>query len=100
MPPLRILLACDSAPLLDLVSLPFQQTEGIQIFETSDGMDAVQKAKEIKPDLVLLDLGLPNLDGIEALKRIHEISPQTKLLCLSHESNSEMIRETFRVGAQ
>src|SRR5262245_53200213 len=99
MPPLMILSAGDYAPLLHLVSSSLQTTE-FQVFEVADGMEAVRKAQELQPDLVLLDIGLQKLDGIEAAKRIRELAPQSRLLFVSQESNSDMVGETFRVGAQ
>jgi CheY-like chemotaxis protein len=53
----------------------------------SDGAEAVQKAEELQPDLILLDVGLPTLNGIEAARRIQEVSPNTKILFVS-ESRS------------
>ena len=99
MPPLMILSAGDYEPLLRVVSSSLQGIE-FQVFEVADGMEAVRKAQEIQPDLVLLDIGLPKLGGIEAAKRIRELAPQSRLLFVSQESNSEMVGETFRVGAQ
>ena len=53
------------------------------IGEVSDGLVAVQKAEELQPDLVTLDMGLPTLNGIETARQIREVSPQSKILFVS-----------------
>jgi CheY-like chemotaxis protein len=50
------------------------------ICEVSDGLEAIQKAEELQPDLILLDIGLPTLNGIEAARRIRRVSPTSKIL--------------------
>ena len=100
MPPLKILSAGEYAPLFRVLPMALQQTEEFQIFETSDGGEAVQRAKELQPDLILLDVGLPMLNGIEFAKRIRDLAPRAKLLFVSNESSSDMVQETFRVGVQ
>lgn len=56
----------------------------------SDGLEAVQKAEELQPDLILLDIGLPTLNGIEVARQIRQLSPQTKILFVTQESSAEM----------
>jgi len=70
------------------------------ICEASDGFEAVQKTKELQPDLVLLDIGLPNLNGIEAARQIHAIAPYLKILFLSAILDSDVIQEGLCAGAQ
>ena len=54
---------------------------GLQIVsEASDGLEGVQKAVELQPALIVLDIGLPELNGIEAARRIRKLSPQSKIL--------------------
>jgi DNA-binding NarL/FixJ family response regulator len=68
------------------------------VCEISDGLDAVQKAQELKPDLILLDIGLPKLNGIEAARRIHKLVPESKILFLSTESDVDVVREALNLG--
>lgn len=69
------------------------------ISEASDGLEAVQKALELRPDLIVLDIGLPNLNGIEAARRIRKLSPNSKVLFLSQESSAEVVQEALCLGA-
>lgn len=68
------------------------------ICEASDGLQAVQKANELKPDLIFLDIGLPELNGIEAARRIRELSPESKMLFLSQESSADVVQEALTTG--
>jgi DNA-binding response OmpR family regulator len=69
------------------------------ICEVADGSDAVQKAEELQPDLVVLDIGLATLNGIEAARRIRKVAPASKILFLSQESCTEVVQEAFKLGA-
>ncbi len=60
---------------------------------------AVQKAEELQPDLIVLDIGLPGLNGIEAARRIHVFSAESKILFLSLESSVDVVQEALRSGA-
>ena len=68
------------------------------IAEVSDGLEAVQKAEELQPDLILLDIGLPTLNGIEAARRIRKLSPESKIVFLSQESSADVVQEALRSG--
>lgn len=67
--------------------------------EVWDGLEAVNKAEELQPDLILLDVGLPCMDGIEAALRIRMLCPDSKILFVSQESSADVVREAFRLGA-
>jgi DNA-binding NarL/FixJ family response regulator len=69
------------------------------ICETSDGLEAVQKAEELKPDLVLLDIGLPKLNGIEVACRIRQRSPNSKIIFLSQNSDFGAVWAALDTGA-
>lgn len=67
--------------------------------EASDGIEAVHKAKELQPDLILLDIGLPQINGLEAARRIRNFSPNSKILIVSQERSVDIVQEALRVGA-
>lgn len=70
------------------------------ICEVSDGLDAVRKAEELKPDLVVLDIGLPTLNGIEVAQRTQQLSPNSKIVFLSQENSPEVMQKALSTGAQ
>lgn len=69
------------------------------VCEVSDGLEAVKKAEELQPDLVLLDVGLPKLHGIEAARQIRKIVPNVKILFLSALDSLEVVEEALNTGA-
>ena len=74
---------------------------GLQfIFQATDGLEAVEKAGELQPDLILLDISLPNLNGIEAARRIRRVSPESKVLFVTQESSSDVVQEALSLGAR
>src|SRR5262245_18482139 len=66
--------------------------------EATDGLEAVQKAQELQPDLILLDIGLPALNRIEAARRISTLSPKSIILFVSENYSAEIAMEALRVG--
>jgi len=60
--------------------------------EASDGLEAVQKAEELKPDLILLDVGLPTLNGIEASHQISKVVPDSKILFVTQNNDADVAR--------
>jgi DNA-binding NarL/FixJ family response regulator len=67
--------------------------------EASDGLEGVQKAVELTPDLILMDIGLPSLNGIEAARQIRKLVPNSKIIFLSQESSPEVVQEAMSLGA-
>jgi len=76
-----------------------QRTEFEVIGQASDGLEAVRKATELQPDLVLLDLGLPKLSGAEVARRVGSLTPAPKILVLSQESSADVVQEMLSLGA-
>jgi DNA-binding NarL/FixJ family response regulator len=68
------------------------------ICQTADGEEAVKKANELQPDLILLDIGLPGISGIEAARQIRKVSPKSQIIFLSQHDSSHMVNESLRVG--
>lgn len=69
------------------------------ICAVSDGLVAVDKAKELSPDLILMDVGLPGLNGIESARRIRKFLANSKIIFVSQETSIEVVREALTVGA-
>src|SRR5271155_4408442 len=69
------------------------------IGEASDGAEAVRKAEDLQPSLILLDIGLPSLTGIEAARRIRKLSPESKIIFLTQESSADVVQEAMSSGA-
>jgi DNA-binding NarL/FixJ family response regulator len=69
------------------------------IGEATSGFDAVQRAQELTPDVILLDVGLPGLNGIEAARRILKLMPESKIVFLTQETSREIVREALDLGA-
>jgi len=99
--PCMILVAEDFDPFRQFVCLSLRQREDFQlIYEASDGLEAVKRAEELQPDLVLLDIGLPRLNGIEVGRRIRQVSPNSKILFVSQELSVDVVQAALRLGAQ
>ena len=95
----RILIVEDYEPFRRFVCSALGKRAELQIIgEVSDGPEAVEKAEELKPDLVLLDIGLPTLDGIEVARRIHELVPESKIVFLSMEHSLDVVQKALSLG--
>jgi DNA-binding NarL/FixJ family response regulator len=76
-----------------------KEVQCIVIGEAVDGLQAVQKAEELQPDLILLDLSLPKLNGMEAFRRIRKLSPLSKVVILSQDSSPDIVQGALHLGA-
>ena len=100
MPSVRVLVVEDYEPFRRFVcSTLAKRTEIHIVGEAADGLEAVQKAEELQPDLILFDVGLPTLNGIEAAGRIGKLSPESKILFVSQESSADVVQEALSSGA-
>jgi DNA-binding NarL/FixJ family response regulator len=96
---LRILAVDDFEPWRRFVSSALERQLGLQtLLEASDGLEAVCRAADLRPDLILLDIGLPTLDGIKAARRIRDLSPNSKILFLSEENSPEVAEAALKAG--
>jgi DNA-binding NarL/FixJ family response regulator len=100
MAPIRVLVVEDFAPFRRFICSTLQKMPNLQVIcEVSDGQEAVQKAGELKPDLILLDIGLPTLNGIAAARQIHALTPEAKIIFVSQESSADVVQEALSTGA-
>src|SRR5205823_4328938 len=95
----RILVVDDFEPWRRFIWSGVSNQPNLQIVaEASDGLEALQKAEQLQPDLILLDIGLPALNGIEAARRIRRLSPNSKILFLSEHRSIDIAKEAIRAG--
>jgi len=99
-PIVRVLVVEDFKPFRRLICSMISQMPQLQIVgEASDGLEAVRKAGELRPELILLDIGLPTLNGIEAARRIRARAPDSKLIFVSQQSDLNVVQEALNLGA-
>ena len=96
----RVLVVDDFPAWRGFVALQVKQKRSWQIVsEASDGVEAIQKACALRPEVVVLDIGLPGLTGLEVAQRILRDLPTTKILFLSENRSCEVVQESLRIGA-
>jgi len=101
MAPLRILLVDDFASWRSYVASVLQERECFEVVgEAADGQEAIEKATELQPDLILMDIAMPKLNGIEAARRIRDRAANSKIVFISLEISDELAEAAVAVGAQ
>lgn len=95
----RVLVVDDFEKWRRYLCAMIQEIPGIQVVgEAADGFEAIQKTKNLRPDLILLDIGLPQLNGIEVARRLSEISPESKIIFVTENRSSDVMEELPRRG--
>lgn len=96
----KILLADDAAFMRMMLKDALSKGGYTDVYEAVDGADAVQKFDEIQPDLVVLDITMPNMDGLEALKVIKSKNAAANVIMCSAMGQESMVMEAVRSGAK
>ncbi len=97
---IRVLVAEDFLPFRRLICATLEKKSGVTIIaEVADGQEAVRKAEELKPDLILLDIGLLSLNGIAAARQIRQLAPDSRIIFLTQESSEDVVQEALSTGA-
>lgn len=92
-------MAEDYEPYRALVASLLSKNASLQVVgEASDGLEVVEKAQILWPDIILMDIGLPKLSGLAAARRVLDLNPSAKIVFLTQETDSDVVREAFRVG--
>jgi len=97
----RILVVDDFDPFRRFVRSTLQAGSGLHVIgEASDGLEAVQRAEELQPDLIVLDIGLPKLNGLEVARQVSSLWPRSKILFVSQENSGDVVRGALATGAK
>ena len=98
--PMRIVLVEDHRILREGLRAIFASERDLKLVgEATDGLEGIQQAKELQPDLLILDLSMPRMDGLAALKEIKRVAPKTRVLIMTAHRNEEYIFRAIDNGA-
>ena len=96
----RVIVVDDYKSWQDVICSLIEGAQGVQVVaRASDGLEAVQKARELQPDLILLDIGIPKLNGIEAALQIRQCAPKSRILFVSAERSWDIVDGAMATGA-
>jgi DNA-binding NarL/FixJ family response regulator len=95
----RIIVIDDNEAWRRFIASVLAERRGFRIIgETADGFEAVQRVHELQPDLIVLDIGLPELNGLEAARRICDCAPNTRIVFFSENCSRDIAEEALRIG--
>jgi DNA-binding NarL/FixJ family response regulator len=98
--PVRILVADDHHVVRTGLRALLESKSGWQVCaEAANGREAVEKARELTPDVAVLDIGMPLLNGVEATRQIRKLSPKTEILILTMHDSDLLVQEVLEAGA-
>lgn len=98
--PVRLVIADDHAVLREGLKLLLHGNEGLEVVaEAVDGADALRKAEEFRPDIILLDVAMPNVDGLKAARLIRERVPETRIVILTVHDREDYVFQALKAGA-
>lgn len=101
MKPIRVLIVDDHTLFRSGIKLLLQRQDGFEVVgEAGDGLEGVKRAKQLKPDVVLLDLHMPGTSGLEAIPLLRDEVPQTQVIMLTVSEDAEDLLEALRAGAR
>jgi len=96
----RIFIVDDSGPWRRAICSMLQEYKDMEVIcEGSDGLQAVEKSAALQPEVVLLDIGLPNLNGLEAARQIRKVSPHSRIIFVTSHNDPDLVDEALRIGA-
>jgi DNA-binding NarL/FixJ family response regulator len=97
----RILVADDHSVVRRGLRALLESRRGWKICgEAANGREAVERARRLKPDVAILDIGMPGLNGVEAARQIRKVSPKTEILILSAHGSEKLVLEVLEAGAR
>ncbi|MDY6907058.1 MAG: response regulator [Chloroflexota bacterium] len=94
------ILVVDDAAFMRMRCAKLLNEKGYEVVEAGDGLEALEKFKECRPDGVLLDITMPNMDGIETLKKLTEMYPDAKVAMVTAMGQQSMVIEALKSGAK
>src|SRR6185295_19114892 len=100
MPPTKVLICDDHTLFSEGIKAILRGESSLEVVgEARDGRQAVEKVKELHPDVVLMDIAMPDLSGFEATRRVHEVDPAVKVLMLTMHDEEELVARCLEAGA-